>query len=1429
MIEAPCGACGTLNRIAESDLPAGAKFITCSSCKSRVAVPAKAMGASTIKAPAVAPRAPAPPKMPPAIPSTKAGMDLADLPAPKRQSALSGAGDAKPAPRSALADADLPAPKVTTKAPPPLDLDDLLPPPSPPKSAGLADLPAPKVKSPAKQEIPTNVGLADLPAPKVGLADLPAPKRVTPPAGVAAVKPPAKVPVIEDLPAPAAKRAPVPDVPAPAVKRSAVPDVPAPAVKRSAVPDVPAPAMKRSAVPDVPAPAMKRSAVPDVPVPAPKRAPPPVGVATKPGIADVPMPKTTDLPAPKPPTALPDLLDLPMPSAGGDLPSPKPTVDLPAPKGYFEDLPQPARGGGADLPAPKGYFEDLPQPARGGGVDLPAPKGFFDDLPQPARSQSDVPAPKGFFDDLPQPARTPSDAPATKGFFDDLPEPAKPSAPPTPTKAGPAPAPKGFFDDLPPPTPAKPSGNLFDDLAPPDKSPGQAADSAVDLSSMDLDLGTSGPSLELDHGPAGSSDPLLDKPADIDLGPSSYGDLDLSEPTAKSAISIKSATAKPAAEPAAPKSFAVARQQPADNKGGSLELELEGEARGTPAAIATAKKVAKKQQAAEVSAEEQAAKRKRSRTILAVLLFIVLAGAGGFYMYQRHVKAEERAEQIESGVAEARAALVAADAHHWDRAQGAAKNVIELDSDNGQALGIAAEAMLGGALDTGVNGQGRIASGRKMIADAIAAGHTGPELPHAQALQAIAAGQPDGALAKLQPLIQSEPKNAMLQLYLGWAQNAKGDTKAAIAAFDAAAANTATKIPALYGRGRAKLLAADLAGAKADFAAVLETAKDHIGAMVGLAETLPASQASQREADLLAVLQRKDIAQADPRAVVEAWSLAADVARRDGRLDVARERYRKALAISANDIGVLNGLTAVELRDNKPAIAAELIQKVFALSKDDPIAKINLAELSIKQGKLPDAIAIIKSLADRVPPLPPLQHAQLMIAQGHLLVAQGQDEDAVEAYKQGAKDAGDLDLAPTMAAVEKLGDLAKKASDPAKADKYRGQADELLSALATRAQEDPELSLALGAAYLQAGDPGKAEGFLRRATEMRGNDIQAKVELAKALSRLEKHDDAIAQLKAAVALDQSRADIALELARAYEAAKQDDDAHKAYDALVANKDAAVAARAYAGKFYARKGEIKKAAEQGDAILIAEPENPAGHYLKGEGLLAAGSARWDDARKELAIAVEADPDPQYLDAQGRIAEALAATGESKYMDLALRAYGKATEADPQLFNSWAGQGRVYVARKEWNDAVKPLQEAIKLHSDDPDVMFALGLCAEKLQQKKVAVEWFVKSGLKKPAAETSHHLGQLYVDLNAVKFAVQAFEASTRLGEEQEKQTGKQIEWLTEDYYSLGEWAYSLRDYRTTKRAYERYRDRHPPVNEHLNEVNRLLNGELKSY
>src|SRR5690606_23632222 len=135
-----------------------------------------------------------------------------------------------------------------------------------------------------------------------------------------------------------------------------------------------------------------------------------------------------------------------------------------------------------------------------------------------------------------------------------------------------------------------------------------------------------------------------------------------------------------------------------------------------------------------------------------------------------------------------------------------------------------------------------------------------------------------------------------------------------------------------------------------------------------------------------------------------------------------------------------------------------------------------------------DAAKLIDKLAAREPPLPTLAQARLHVVRGKLLEAQGKDLEAVDEYTKGAGLAGDLDLTPTMEAVKKLSDLAKKEADAAAATQLRARADELLSALAERAREDAQLSATLGIAYLQSGDPAKAEVFLRRAVAMKEDD-----------------------------------------------------------------------------------------------------------------------------------------------------------------------------------------------------------------------------------------------------------------------------------------------------------------------------------------------------
>jgi tetratricopeptide (TPR) repeat protein len=1314
MIEATCAACGTVNRIAEADVPLGAKFVACSSCKSRVMLPASALSrAMTSKVPVIP--APAIPKIP--VPAKPA--ELADLPAPKRQGPLAGLEASKPAPKSGLDLVDLPAPKFE-------------------KSELPADLPAPKSGIAS--------GITDLPAPK---AKSPLPPRATPPKG--------------------------------------------------------------SGIADLPAPKAKTPGAFDLPVPKPRAATPP---------APLPVVKPVEL----------DIVDLPAPKGITDLPTPKNAgVDLPAPKGFFDDLPQPARPkpGSSDLPAPKGFFDDLPQPAKHQG-GLPAP------TTPAAPPSADLPAPKGFFDDLPQPAKaeTPS-APAPKGFFDDLPQPsAKPPTVPPPTQAAkPAPPPKpaasaGVFDDLPEPMGGELSGtDLLGGFG----------------GAGDLDLGPStGPSLELDPGGSDHAELDLGLPSPSTPSPNrgDFADLDLSSPTAlpapqiKTGISIKATSSKSSAAKAA--SAAPAGDSGIPKSGAEIRLDLEDDGKGTalqqPGLVTPKRRDAAKKQAAEQTAEARAKSAKRRKIVLGAVLGLALVGSGGAFFYKRYADKQAREAEVAEHVKAARAAIHGDNPNHWARASTEAGEALERDPKNLDAIGLQAEALLGGALDTGLGGETRIAAGRKKLADALEAGVTGPQLDGAQALGMIASNQADRAIQKLQAMTQREPKNGFWLLYLGWAQAAKGDAAAAVKSFDAAlAADPKVKLPVLYARGKAKLQLVDLAGAKADFAAVLELAKDHIGAQVGLAAALPAAQSSQREAELLSLLARKDIGTGDPRAVVQAWTLAAEVARTGGRLDVARERYHKALELSKLDVAALVGLARVELRDNKLAVAQDLVQKALSQAPDNVDALLVDADLDVAQGKLADAAAITTKLTAHVPPLPPAQQAQLDLVLGNVLEAQGNEDGAIEAWTAGAKLAGDTDLAPMMSAVTKLGELAKKAADnkdAAKAADYRARADALLQSLADRAQEDAQLSKALGAAYLGADDPVKAEKFLRRAVEMKGDDIETHLELAKALAKLNRIDDALEQLKAAQQLDATRADIALEVARTYEDAKRDDEALAAYQKLLATKDPPIQARVRAGRFLARKGDIKDAAEQGDLILKAEPENAAGHYLKGVGLVAANHL--DDARKELTAAVDGDPDPQYLDAQGQAAElTVAASSDTKYYDLALRAYERAIAAAPQMFNPQAGTGRVYIARGDWTKAVTPLLAANKIDPTDADVMANIGIAYRNLSQPKVAAEWLQHATAKKKNADWYWQLAQIYQDTGS-SGAEGALREATVLGQEQETKLGAKVAWLTEAYHRLGQTEYDLHNLPAAKAAFEKYVGRSPAPGAALEDARRLLSTDLRN-
>jgi tetratricopeptide (TPR) repeat protein len=1393
MIEATCGACGTVSRVGETDLPVGAKFLTCASCKSRVAIPSKtgsipAQSGLTLSG------------SPPAGGNRGDVIDLADLPAPKKRAAQPGGGaDLRPSSRAV--DPELLSPRAARD---PVELDDLLGPSgtssnanamnpggasSRQRATGIADLPAPKAPTrpipkapppipPTVDDLPAPRGTAglgpgtasrstvdDLPAPRssAGLAagpagrggevaDLPAPKSTR---GISETGSPRTPPSISDLPmarptagiAESTRPAPIEDLPAPKSNRAREP----------APPPMPEP-RSRNVIDDLPAPKAGRQS----------SAMPPSRPAAGRGVSDLPAPRGggSDLPAPR------GVSDLPAPKGGGraldvsldasfeggsDLP-------MPSPRNNIVALPTPRGPSGAELPAPKGFFDDLPMPAHGGAAkpELPAPKGFFDDLPMPSKSGNpELPAPKGFFDDLPQSAaaaRQPAGLPAPQGFFDDLPQAAAAGR-----QAAGLPAPQGFFEDI--PQAKRPGTGLFDDLEP---ARGHAAPLEMSHGS-DLDLAT----------------PSAASPA----GAPNYDELDLSKPST-SPVQFKT----PSRQSGDLQTPDVATL-PSLGRHKDVNVSLELEEPRIPT-----QKLGPKRKAAAADDPAVAVGGRRRRVILLGVFAVAVVGGAGGMLYRQHSATADKKDDIDGYVAAARSALQSQANNHWQAALTAARKALELDEDEPRAIGLAAEAGYAGALDDGINAVARTSSSRTLLAHAREAELSGPEIDRALIVESINAKQWDRAIAKLQPLLASNANDGLLQLYDGWALAGRGDTDNAIKAFDkAAAANAGLQIPSLYGRGRAKLASTDLTGARDDFSKVLAVQKDHIGAQVGMAAGLPSLQSNQQESDLLAILARKDIDTADPRVRLEAWVLAGDDARRAGRLDAARDRYNKALAIAANDVSATSGLADTEMRDGKLPLANELITKAATAAPNDIRTQLVAASIEIKLKRLDSAQERLARLDDPARQKSPLDHAHVLMVQGSLAEANGSDQGALDAWLAAAKLAGDLDLTPTIDAIAKLSKLQQKAvddKDNEAAGKYRTQADQLLTGLAEKAATDPALALTLGTAYLDVGDADKAELWLRRAADAQPKNPDAKFLLAKAMIRKElgkpasegpSLDDAIDQLRAAYDLDPSRADIGVELAKTYELGGRDPDAGALYDKLITGKDPSLELRSRAGRFYARRGDIPKAAAQGDEIGKEDPANAAGLYLRGEGKLADG--KLEDALKLLQLAVTADHEPQYLDAQGRAAEAMAKqTGDAKYQELALHAYEQASAPGGRgenMFNPYAGQGRIYMSREDYARAIAPLTQANTLKPDDTEVLLQVGKALQKLNRKKEALAFLAKANKDSPSFEANYLLGRMYEDEGQITDAAKAYEAAvSHAGQVKRPETGDDP--AADAYYRLAQ-------------------------------------------
>ena len=1116
-------------------------------------------------------------------------------------------------------------------------------------------------------------------------------------------------------------------------------------------------------------------------------------------------------------------------------------ADLPVPKRQtpdFADLPAPKRSVGdiTDLPAPKrtqmggmhaGDLPDLlaPAPARSQQANIP-------DLLAPVHSRADIP-------DLLAPVPSRAGAPGIPDLL----------APVGPTSRGAAP---GIPDLLAPvgpnprpglPTPVGPGGGIPDLLAPvgpmsrgsdlmtpkggtggtdflpplagpggggmprstmlggsglaggmpmaPPMAPhGTDADDIHQLDDADVMESPPtgmGPSLSINLGSFGNAPSVADTPPpsledDYDAPPAPTNLDNVLSFGAPSAAAVAAAEAASVSAPAAPS--------------GEAMLDV---ADGRGAAVARANDLGRAVEAKAKVKQPLSPSELRKRKIIGGIAAGVLAigGVSAFFVMRARA-AEARRQQIARGIEETKKALTLDAPGHWGAAQTSAERTLKLAPNSADALGLEAQAVLGAVYDEGLDAKAKLDKADQIMNRASREGADGDELDKATSLRGVIDGKPTEAIKQLSSLVQKERADPNLFLYLGWAELEARHPVQAKDHLTKALALTPGRTPAVYAMARAHLMAGNKEEAKKAFEAVLAKTPAHVGARLGMVELEKHEKTGKKEKGLAEILASPEARTAHPRVLARAYTLYGDEALSFGRVTDASERYLEALRQDPRSDRALIGQALVMLEQGKLTEARARLQAVLGRSEPDARTLVALARISLAEGRITDAHDSIDKAVALGGDDPEVQ-----VQLGRVLEA-----DPVGAGVKGAeaayRKAIEIDPERYVAHISLSRLLA-----------LQGRGEEALQTLSPvekAAETDALLGNMLGLAYLAAGDATKAETWFRRAVGTDPRLVDARGNLGAALEGQGNLPGAIVEYESAYKMANTREDIVLKLASAYEKAKRPEDAARLFKDLLkpreSGKQASLAARASAGRFYARRGDATQAATLGESILAEDPRYAAGLFLRGIGLLSEGKAI--EAQRAFLEATQIDPQSQYFEALGRSYE------KQKALEDALAAFETAVKRDPHFVEPRVGRARIHMVRRNFNEAVKELTEAERLAPTDAEIEARLGESFYGLHEPQKAGQHLQKAvGLDPNYTRAYYFLGQVAYDADQPGAVVAALVRFTSKVEPDD-------ELLPHALYTLGH------AYRATRRTAEMcatfrtYLERAPRTASQRDEAERLL-------
>jgi tetratricopeptide (TPR) repeat protein len=306
-----------------------------------------------------------------------------------------------------------------------------------------------------------------------------------------------------------------------------------------------------------------------------------------------------------------------------------------------------------------------------------------------------------------------------------------------------------------------------------------------------------------------------------------------------------------------------------------------------------------------------------------------------------------------------------------------------------------------------------------------------------------------------------------------------------------------------------KLALAQLTFASGDYSGAVEQMRELIAetdrsSTDGIAAKLQLARMMMSRNDTADAEQLVQTILADDGKNADALTLRATIHMRNGRLADAIEDLRAATN-EAPQSGPLRELLADAYERNGDVTLAEEEYAKAAASGQGPAAGIKYAQFLLRYGKLDQAERALTNLSVAEPRNKQVLAllAQVKLAKQDWVGAQ-KLSDALRTLDNGADEhTADRILASALAGEKK----------------YKQSVKLLESALAAGTKDYDSSVAALVRTYLQAGEPAKAEEFLRSRVTSEPNDVQAHVLLGSVYSSAGKLDDAEEAFKAAIEKD----------------------------------------------------------------------------------------------------------------------------------------------------------------------------------------------------------------------------------------------------------------------------------------------------------------------